>query len=158
VAPAPFARGMMPAPVPLVETARQWPAQHIYWVIRHGIKMTGMPAWKHRLSEDQTWDVVAFLRVLPTLSPADYQGWSQRYPEQAESQAPKPSAAVQVQDLRMGDAAAGRQALQQYLCVTCHAIPGVVGANSHVGPPAGGIAERHDIAVVPPNTRAKLAL
>jgi len=157
VAPEPFARGMMPAPAALVETARRWPAQEIYWAIRHGIKMTGMPAWKYRLSEDETWDLVAFLRVLPALSPAAYRGWHRRYPQQAGVRQPEASAAVQVQDMRLGDPGAGRQALQQYLCVTCHAIPGVVGADSHVGPPLGGIADRQYIAGVLPNTPANMA-
>lgn len=156
VAPEPFARGMTPAPAALVETARKRPAKEVYWAIRHGIKMTGMPAWKYRLSEDQTWDLVAFLRVLPTLSPAAYQGWHQRYPPRAGGQPPEASAAVQVQEMRLGDAGAGRQALQQYLCVTCHAIPGVVGPDSHVGPPLGGIADRQYIAGVLPNTPANM--
>jgi len=156
VAPAPFARGMTPAPTALVETARRRPAGEIYWTIRHGIKMTGMPAWKHRLREDETWDLVAFLRVLPTLSPAAYQGWHQRYPPQPGGAAPPASAAVQVQDMRLGDAGAGRQALHQYLCVTCHAIPGVAGADRHVGPPLGGIADRQYIAGVLPNTPANM--
>ena len=40
----------------------------------------------------------------------------------------------------------GKAALQQYACVTCHDIPGVVGAYAPVGPPLGGIAARKLIA------------
>jgi len=43
VAPEPFALGLRPAPVNLLEPGRDWPARDIYWVIRHGIKMTAMP-------------------------------------------------------------------------------------------------------------------
>lgn len=41
---------------------------------------------------------------------------------------------------------AGRRALDEYLCATCHRIPGVVGARNTVGPPLGGIAARAYIA------------
>lgn len=67
------------------------------------------------------------------------------------------SAAVPVQDAGAGDAAAGRQALQQYLCATCHVIGGIPGATRHVGPPLDGIARRQYIAGVLPNTPANLA-
>ncbi|ANN77465.1 c-type cytochrome [Bordetella flabilis] len=151
LAPEPFARGMTPAPSALVASAREWSAEEIYRAIRYGIKMTGMPAWKYRLDETETWDLVAFIKVLPTLSPAAYQGWQQQHPEPPAATSPVP-----VQDLRLGDAGAGREALHQYLCVTCHAIPGVVGADRHVGPPLGGMADRLYIAGVLPNTPANM--
>ncbi|HCQ47004.1 MAG TPA: hypothetical protein DIW53_09565 [Achromobacter sp.] len=55
-------------------------------------------------------------------------------------------------DMRLGDAKAGRDALQQYLCVTCHAIPGVPGARHYVGPSLDGMADRSRIAGVVPNS------
>lgn len=51
-----------------------------------------------------------------------------------------------------GDAEAGRRALSQYLCATCHRIPGVTGANKHVGPPLDGIGSRKYLAGVLTNT------
>jgi len=152
IAPDPYARGMMPAPAALVETARQWPASEVYLVIRQGIKMTGMPAWQYRLHDDDIWDVVAFMKVLPRLSPAQYREWDRRHPG-----APAPRPLETPAELRPGDPEAGRLAMQQYLCVTCHAIPGVVGANRHVGPPLGGIARQRYIAGVLPNTPANMA-
>lgn len=47
---------------------------------------------------------------------------------------------------------AGKQAITQYACHTCHTIPGVTGANRMVGPPLGGVAKRTYIAGVLPNT------
>ena len=44
-----------------------------------------------------------------------------------------------------GDAKAGRRAVEQYLCATCHTIPGIVGANRHVGPPLSGVGRRQYI-------------
>jgi mono/diheme cytochrome c family protein len=155
VAPHPFALGMTPAPASLVATARDWSAAEIFWVVRQGIKMSGMPAWQYRMSDAEIWDVVAFMKALPALSPAEYAEWDRRHAPLPD-QAPLASAAVPVLDVRLGDPVAGRQALQQYLCVTCHAIPGIVGANRHVGPPLGGIAGRKYIAGVLPNTPANM--
>jgi len=44
-----------------------------FWVIKHGIKMTGMGAWGRNMSDDDIWSLVAFLRMLPALSPAEYE-------------------------------------------------------------------------------------
>lgn len=55
-----------------------------------------------------------------------------------------------------GDAKAGERALYQYLCATCHQIPGIVGASKHVGPPLDGMAERKYIAGVLPNTEENM--
>lgn len=155
VAPQPFALGLTPAPASLIASAQEWSAAETHWIIRHGIKMSGMPAWQYRMSDDEIWDVVAFMKVLPTLSPADYARWSREHatapPPPSQTSVPSP-----VQDALLGDAGAGRKALQQYLCATCHVIPGVVGANQHIGPPLTGIATRQYIAGVLPNTPANM--
>ena len=65
--------GMTPVPVNLAQTGRDWPAAHIYWVIKYGIKMTGMPAWKYRMSEEDLWATTAFVKQLPAISPAAYE-------------------------------------------------------------------------------------
>lgn len=153
LAPEPYALGLNPAPAALVGTARERPAAEIFWITRHGIKMTGMPAWQYRLTDAQIWDVVAFMRVLPTLSPEQYREGATDAPRAApsEAQSEGPSEAPS-EVMRLGDAMAGRDALQQYLCVTCHAIPGVPGARHHVGPSLAGMADRSRIAGVVPNT------
>ncbi|SSW67145.1 Cytochrome c oxidase subunit 2 [Achromobacter veterisilvae] len=147
IAPEPFALGLNPAPAALVATARDRPAADIFWIVRQGVKMTGMPAWRYRLTDTEIWNVVAFMRVLPSLSPEAYQeragGAKPSRPEEQAKPAP---------DMRVGDAAAGRDALSQYLCATCHVIPGVAGARHHVGPPLAGIASRPYIAGTLPNT------
>lgn len=50
-----------------------------------------------------------------------------------------------------GDPARGPDLMRKYGCQSCHTIPGVVGANSLVGPPLAGIASRSYIAGVLPN-------
>jgi len=41
--------------------------------VKHGIKLTGMPAWGVTHNNELLWDVVAFMRKLPDLSPEQYQ-------------------------------------------------------------------------------------
>jgi mono/diheme cytochrome c family protein len=72
VAPEPFALGLAPVPANLVETARRWPTRNIHWVITNGVKMTGMPAWKYRMSDEQIWDVVVFVEQMARMSPNEY--------------------------------------------------------------------------------------
>lgn len=70
---SPFALGLTPLPAPLAQTAREWTPGELFWVVKHGIKMTGMPAWRFRLDDVQTWALVAFMRErLALLSPMDY--------------------------------------------------------------------------------------
>lgn len=72
VAPDAAGLGMQPVPGPLVDAAARWHPRELYWITRHGIKMSGMPAWEFRLPEQDLWAVVAFVELLPELSPADY--------------------------------------------------------------------------------------
>ncbi|MDF0536046.1 cytochrome c [Shewanella sp. A32] len=43
-----------------------------FWVIKHGIKMSAMPAWGFNHDDPTIWSMVAFLMKLPDLSPAQY--------------------------------------------------------------------------------------
>lgn len=141
VAPESFALGMTPAPANLVYTAREWPPAEIFWVVKEGIKMTGMPAWKYRMPDEDLWAIVSFMRELPGLSPIEYRS------RIAGREAPAEPAAASTPDAQRG-----RKAINQYACVTCHEIPGIVGANAPVGPPLKEIATRGFIAGVLPNT------
>lgn len=153
VGPDPFALGMRPLPVAIVETARKRPPEDIFWVIKHGVKMTGMPAWKYRLSEEEMWQIVAFIKQAPMLRPLEYRAMA----EAVESGPGTPSGFPPVGLERLGpegpDAVEkGREALQQYGCTRCHRIPGITGAHTDVGPPLAGIADRTYIAGVLANT------
>jgi cytochrome c553 len=63
-------RGTLPEPPDLARLVPTWKANELFWIVRNGLKYTGMPAWPALQREDEVWDVVAFLRGLPTL-PAD---------------------------------------------------------------------------------------
>ena len=51
-----------------------------------------------------------------------------------------------------GDPEAGRTAIEHYGCITCHTIPGIPGAEGHVGPPLNEWADRVYIAGLLTNT------
>jgi mono/diheme cytochrome c family protein len=146
VAPEAFALGLTPAPANLVLTAREWPPAELFWTVKYGIKMSGMPAWKFRLGDDELWAVVAFLRIMPVLSPAQY----------AEmARAVSGAAAVPVLSAPVDEPSAverGKVAIHQYACTTCHVIRGLAGAIHPVGPSLDGIGNRKYLAGVLPNT------
>lgn len=79
---APMADGLNPQPPTLVDAAEEMRAAELYWVIRNGIRFTGMPAWTGVLDEREIWDVVAFLRRLPEMKPTDFDTLDRRFPPQ----------------------------------------------------------------------------
>ncbi|MCB1702119.1 MAG: cytochrome c [Pseudomonadales bacterium] len=48
-------------------------AREQFWVIKHGIKASGMPAWGKTHDDQRIWAMVAFLQQLPRLDSAQYQ-------------------------------------------------------------------------------------
>ncbi|MEZ5566043.1 MAG: cytochrome c [Gammaproteobacteria bacterium] len=64
-------RGLYPQPPELAAHNRDEPA-HDFWVIKHGLKATGMPAWGKSMDDESIWGMVAFIQKLPSLSPAAY--------------------------------------------------------------------------------------
>ena len=66
-----ISRGLYPSPPELAQITKADPAR-TFWVIKHGIKATGMPAWGRSMEDDYIWDMVAFLQHLPALSAEQY--------------------------------------------------------------------------------------
>ena len=67
-----ISQGLYPDAPELSRTLAHTPAQE-FWMIKHGVKLTAMPAWGRTHSDELMWDMVAFIRTLPTLTPAQYQ-------------------------------------------------------------------------------------
>src|SRR3977135_336996 len=42
-----------------------------FYIIRHGIRWTGMPAWGGPADDNESWQLVWFVRQLPQLTPDD---------------------------------------------------------------------------------------
>ncbi len=156
-APLPFALGMAPTPANLAFTAREWPASQLFWVAKYGIKMTGMPAWEFRLADDELWAIVAFLKVMPGLTVEAFRAAVREVDaERAVDAAPQRRVASAMPRSGPPNPRRGERAIRQYGCVTCHAIPGVVGANVPVGPALDRIGTRSFIGGVLPNTPANM--
>lgn|SRR5690606_27611632 len=56
-----------------------------FWIIKHGIKASGMPAWGPTHNDERIWNMVAFLQRLPGLSRDQYQILTARGDSDAES-------------------------------------------------------------------------
>lgn len=63
---------MYPQPPNLTKVKRDDPAQ-TFWIIKHGVKMSAMPAWGATHDDQRMWAMVAFLQQLPRLTPVQYQ-------------------------------------------------------------------------------------
>jgi mono/diheme cytochrome c family protein len=67
-----ISQGLYPRAQELRRGSRLTPAEE-FWVVKHGVKMTGMPAWGVTHDDELLWDVVAVLRKMPKLTPDQYQ-------------------------------------------------------------------------------------
>lgn len=72
IARNPLVRGMLPEPPDLSVVSEKWRDRELFWIVKHGIKYTGMPAWPSLARDDEVWAVTAFLRRLPSLDAAGY--------------------------------------------------------------------------------------
>jgi len=71
VASSELSRGLYPAPPAFARGALASPARQ-FWVIRHGIKASAMPAWGKSMDDKAIWSLVAFVQRLPSLDAARY--------------------------------------------------------------------------------------
>ena len=75
---AKFAEGLHPDPPDLKELADDRP-QELFWVIKNGINMSGMPSFGAiEMPDQEIWTIVAFIKKLPTVSDDDFRAWTQR--------------------------------------------------------------------------------
>ncbi len=70
---SPLAQGLNPAPPDLDISAENLTPEELFWIMKFGIKMTGMPGWGPTHSDEDLWGIVAFMQALPGLSGDDYQ-------------------------------------------------------------------------------------
>jgi cytochrome c553 len=84
-----------------------WNRDEAFWLVRNGLKYTGMPGWPGENRDDEIWSVVAFLLALPEFDAAQYQAL-------ADGNSSPPQSGI---DAIMH---AGRSALRQTACARCH--------------------------------------
>ena len=74
---AKFSEGLHPDPPGLKELAGDRTPSQLFWVIKNGIKMTGMPSFALAGAKDEElWSIAAFVKKLPNISEADYRAWT----------------------------------------------------------------------------------
>jgi thiosulfate dehydrogenase len=73
---SPIAKGEYPAPPQLAtDGVEDDPEGYSFWKIAHGIRWTGMPAWRGTLNDEQIWTLALFLKHMDKLPPAADQAW-----------------------------------------------------------------------------------
>jgi mono/diheme cytochrome c family protein len=72
-----FSEGLQPDPPDLKDIVEKREPAHLFWVVKHGIKMTGMPSFGAiGVEEKEIWSIVAFIKKLPSVSEADFKAWT----------------------------------------------------------------------------------
>ncbi len=66
-----IAEGLLPRPPNLADATRFYTPAELFWIAKHGIRMTGMPAWGDH-SDDELWAMIAFVEKLPGMTELDY--------------------------------------------------------------------------------------
>ena len=75
--PTDAAKGLNPPPPHLWEDSQDMSDAQIYWLVKNGIRMTGMPAFGPTHSDHELRAIVAFVRELPKLKDGKYQKLAQ---------------------------------------------------------------------------------
>ncbi len=75
--------GLYPMPPDLTTIGSKDP-KRTFWIIKHGIKMSAMPAWGKTHTDEQIWSMVAFIQKLPGMTPAQYAALGGKPPAQDE--------------------------------------------------------------------------
>jgi cytochrome c553 len=70
--PPTIALAMTPSPPYLPPAVAGWDPEELFYIVKHGVKFTAMPAWPSLRRDDEVWAMVAFLRTLPRLDATGY--------------------------------------------------------------------------------------
>ena len=74
-----IAKGLNPPPPELDKghIQKKYADAELYWIVAHGIRMTGMPAFGPTHNEKDLWAIVAFIKELPEIKPEKYESLSE---------------------------------------------------------------------------------
>lgn len=70
-----WTNGFEPQPPYLLDVTQTFTPAQLFWIAKHGIKMTGMPAWGESMSDREIWNIVAWLEASRRLPPQTYARW-----------------------------------------------------------------------------------
>lgn len=84
---AEFAGGLYPRPpyLPSGEVQAARTKAQLFWVVKHGIKMTGMPSFGPKHDDQYVWKLVAFVANMAGMAPAEYEALEKKRPSQGSS-------------------------------------------------------------------------
>ena len=105
---------MTPHPPSLPPRISAWQPDELFYIVKHGVKFTGMPAWPARQRDDEVWAMVAFLLLLPDLD-------AESYRRLVHGESPGTSADVPIQGL-LGPQKEPRAVTEN--CARCHGVDG----------------------------------
>ena len=73
--PEEFATGLYPSPPSMTkgDIQKELSDAEIYWIVKHGIKLTGMPAFGPTHKDETLWGLVALSKEIPKMTPEQYQ-------------------------------------------------------------------------------------
>ena len=75
---AKWSEGLRPDPPDLKEVSGERKPGELFWVIKNGIRMTGMPSFGTTgVSDDEIWKIVAFVKKWPSVTAEDYKAWTE---------------------------------------------------------------------------------
>ncbi|MDE2362571.1 MAG: cytochrome c [Hyphomicrobiales bacterium] len=74
---AKFSEGLNPDPPDLKEVAGELDPSEIFWIVKNGIRMTGMPSFGAAgFGDDEIWSIAAFVKKIGGVSDADFAAWT----------------------------------------------------------------------------------
>jgi len=85
----PFGASLYPPAPQLLLDPPDDPEWHLFHAVKHGVRNTGMPAWKGLMSDSDIWKVTAFLSRLEKLPPAVQEHWKKAAGGEAPAAAPE---------------------------------------------------------------------
>ncbi len=66
-----IAEGLNPQPPDLAHAPSVYTLPELFWILKHGVKMTGMPSWGDH-SDEELWATVGFIEKLPGMTQEEY--------------------------------------------------------------------------------------
>jgi mono/diheme cytochrome c family protein len=113
-------RGMYPPAMDVNSPhVQHWSDAELFWIIRNGVRLTGMPSWQSSISDNDIWKLTRFIHSLPRMGAAS-----------APAEVP-PQAQATAQQAQAESIGYGKTLFMQEGCFTCHQLNGQGGA---VGP------------------------
>ncbi|PWB89080.1 cytochrome C class I protein [Methylocystis sp. MitZ-2018] len=67
-----ISKGLQPEPPNLAKTSDRWSSAELFWIIKNGVKMTGMPAFGPTHQDERIWNIVDFVRRLSQTSAQEF--------------------------------------------------------------------------------------